>query len=95
MDIPCIWEDNEQPYPDDDDDIEGDDEAYEAWLDDQPKRYPELSGEYHDQWDTVQKTVSLHGRTLQVIVKLANIVLTPEQPEYEGGRYAVNMILRA
>lgn len=27
----------------------------------------------------------IRGRTVQVIVKLANIVLTPEQPRYEGG----------
>ncbi|KAI0824558.1 hypothetical protein BC628DRAFT_420356 [Trametes gibbosa] len=34
-------------------------------------------------------TFSLRGRTLQVIVKLANIVLTPENPTYSGGSWHV------
>ncbi|KAI0704792.1 hypothetical protein C8Q76DRAFT_861189 [Earliella scabrosa] len=33
--------------------------------------------------------VSLKGRSLQVIVKLANIVLTPEKPKYPGGAWHV------
>ena len=32
---------------------------------------------------------NLKGRTLQVIVKLANIVLTPEKPKYPGGSWHV------
>ncbi|KAI9060687.1 hypothetical protein FKP32DRAFT_1577366 [Trametes sanguinea] len=32
---------------------------------------------------------SLKGRTVQVIVKLANIVLTPEKPAYNGGAWHV------
>lgn len=31
-----------------------------------------------------EKIVNLNGRNLQVIVKLANIHLTPDQPEYSG-----------
>ena len=30
-----------------------------------------------------------HGRPLQIIVKLANIELTPEKPKYEGGTWHV------
>ena len=33
--------------------------------------------------------ISLRGRTLQVIVRLANIVLTPERPKYPGGKWHV------
>ena len=33
--------------------------------------------------------ISLKGRTLQVIVRLANIMLTPERPEYPGGKWHV------
>ena len=33
--------------------------------------------------------VDLKGRDLQVIVKLANIVLTPDKPEYDGGAWHV------
>ncbi|KAG8925471.1 hypothetical protein FRC02_009635 [Tulasnella sp. 418] len=32
---------------------------------------------------------SIHGRDVQVIVKLANIQLTPEKPEYPGGSWHV------
>ena len=33
--------------------------------------------------------ISLKGRTLQVIVRLANIELTPERPKYPGGKWHV------
>eukprot|EP00026_Physarum_polycephalum_P004253 Phypoly_transcript_04270.p1 GENE.Phypoly_transcript_04270~~Phypoly_transcript_04270.p1 ORF type:complete len:739 (+),score=165.83 Phypoly_transcript_04270:244-2217(+) len=35
------------------------------------------------------RTFDLNGRRLQVIVKLANIILTPEKPEYKGGVWHV------
>lgn len=85
--IPCIWGNDEAPSPGSDDGIDyDDDEAMDAWLDTQPQIYPELIGAYNGQWDSVKKNVSLNGQNLQVIVKLANIVLTPEKPEYTGGR---------
>ncbi|TFK50233.1 hypothetical protein OE88DRAFT_1753982 [Heliocybe sulcata] len=34
-------------------------------------------------------TFTLKGRTIQVIVKMANIVLTPDKPEYAGGSWHV------
>ncbi|TFK53680.1 hypothetical protein OE88DRAFT_1676991 [Heliocybe sulcata] len=34
-------------------------------------------------------TFTLKGRTVQVIVKMANIVLTPDKPEYAGGSWHV------
>ncbi|KAI0750522.1 hypothetical protein C8Q74DRAFT_1320424 [Fomes fomentarius] len=37
--------------------------------------------------------VNLKGRTLQVIVKLANIVLTPKKPKYPGGKWHVEGML--
>lgn len=36
-----------------------------------------------------RKRVRLAGCTLQVIVKLANIILTPEKPKYPGGKWHV------
>ncbi|KAK6525657.1 hypothetical protein TWF281_010710 [Arthrobotrys megalospora] len=33
--------------------------------------------------------VKLEGKTVKVIVKLANIILTPENPDYEGGSWHV------
>ncbi|KAG7375404.1 hypothetical protein PHYPSEUDO_001468 [Phytophthora pseudosyringae] len=34
-------------------------------------------------------TISLRGKTLQIIVKIAEIVLTPENPDYEGGAWHI------
>jgi hypothetical protein len=36
--------------------------------------------------------VDIRGRNLQVIVKLANIELTPENPKYSGGSWHVEVI---
>lgn len=38
---------------------------------------------------SLSSKVSLRGRTLQVITKLANIILTPESPNYAGGVWHV------
>ncbi|KAJ3301378.1 hypothetical protein HDU93_006886, partial [Gonapodya sp. JEL0774] len=35
----------------------------------------------------LKNTVNLKGRTLQVIFKLATIILTPEKPKYAGGNW--------
>ncbi len=37
--------------------------------------------------------VNLKGRTLQVIIKLANIVLTPKKPKYPGGAWHIEGML--
>ena len=42
---------------------------------------------------TPQPTFSLDGRTLQVIVKLANIVLDETKPDYPGGSWHVEGML--
>ncbi|EMD35985.1 hypothetical protein CERSUDRAFT_124535 [Gelatoporia subvermispora B] len=64
--------------------------------------YKEWSNKY--QWPTVpepapftppsrqrpqDRAISFRGRTIQVIVKLANIMLTPEKPAYAGGSWHV------
>ncbi|KAH9914457.1 uncharacterized protein B0H18DRAFT_1125496 [Fomitopsis serialis] len=63
----------------------------EEFLDNAPveHRWPESKPSYTDGLNCVKKTVDLRGQTLQVIVKLANIVLTPEKPEYGGGTWHV------
>lgn len=63
-------------------------EEYEEFSKTYPKRLPEVD-EYDGALDRIQKTVSLAGSTIQVIVKLANIVLTPEKPHYKGGSWHV------
>ncbi|KAI1793685.1 hypothetical protein LXA43DRAFT_1000003 [Ganoderma leucocontextum] len=64
------------------------DEAWEEWERD---RWPLIPDPAPFEPPSTQGRVdfSLKGRTLQVIVKLANIVLTPENPKYPGGSWHV------
>ena len=82
----CIWE-HGIPYPD------SPDEEYEedpdTWLAEQPFTTPDARKQYDGDLEVMNNRISLKGRILQVIVKLANIVLTPEKPEYPGGKWHV------
>ena len=51
--------------------------------------WPDSKPDYNGGLNEVKKAVDLREKTLQVIVKLANIVLTPEKPEYGGGTWHV------
>jgi len=44
---------------------------------------------YDGDLEVTNNRISLRDRTLQVIIRLANIVLTPERPEYPGGKWHV------
>ncbi|KAJ6548599.1 hypothetical protein B0H19DRAFT_1221043 [Mycena capillaripes] len=44
---------------------------------------------YEGQLEQTLSKISLRGRTIQCIIKLANIHLTPDRPEYEGGSWHV------
>ncbi|UCK59226.1 hypothetical protein AFCA_002048 [Aspergillus flavus] len=63
-------------------------ELLEAWDASRPIILPE-PGEFRPHEETEYKRVDLRkkfpGQRIQVIVKLANIELTPESPDYEGG----------
>ncbi|RAQ55538.1 hypothetical protein AFGD_007479 [Aspergillus flavus] len=63
-------------------------ELLEAWDASRPIILPE-PGEFRPHEETEYKRVDLQkefpGQRIQVIVKLANIKLTPESPDYEGG----------
>ena len=52
-------------------------------------RIPDAKKKYSGDLKAMSNQVSLKGRTLQVFVKLANILLTPDKPEYPGGRWHV------
>ncbi|EIN12310.1 hypothetical protein PUNSTDRAFT_118210 [Punctularia strigosozonata HHB-11173 SS5] len=53
-------------------------------------RFPDAPSEYNGGLDDVKLTEHLSNwRGFQVIVKLANIMLTPEKPAYEGGSWHV------
>ena len=56
-------------------------------------RIPYPKKKYGGDLKVMDSCVSLKGRTLQVIVKLHNILLTPDRPEYPGGRWHVEGLL--
>ncbi|KAL1745925.1 hypothetical protein HDZ31DRAFT_81609 [Schizophyllum fasciatum] len=87
--LTCVWGENGMGWPEgDDEDLEG--EALEAWYASQPLSLPDCGPEYDGALGArKEQLVSLRGKKLQVIVKLANIVLTPENPEYPGGKWHV------
>lgn len=73
-------------------DLDGDDydEAYREWEKNReilPVPIPEFKTP-----DAPEKVIDLKGEPLQVIVKLANIELTPEKPKYNGGTWHVEGI---
>jgi len=57
--------------------------------------YPDARKRYSGDLEVMSNRISLRGRTLQVIVRLANIVLTPERPEYPGGKWHVEGSLQS
>ena len=79
----------------DTDDVELDsDEEYDtdrdAWLSKKDLKLPDAREKYTGDLDVMKTpTVSLKGTTIQCIIKLAYIVLTPENPEYPGGKWHV------
>ncbi|KAI0656165.1 hypothetical protein C8Q70DRAFT_922407 [Cubamyces menziesii] len=83
---PCSWYDHlNQPYWDDESVPEDLDKwtREEQWPlipDPEPFSPPGSDGRIE---------FKLNGRTVQVIVKLANIILTPENPKYPGGSWHV------
>ena len=83
----CIWDDG-IPYPDSPSQDEYDDDP-EGWLEKHRFDTPDAREKYDGDLEVMNDRISLRGRTLQVIVKLANIVLTPEKPHYAGGTWHV------
>lgn len=83
----CIWEDG-IPYPNSSSEEEYDEDA-DGWLDKHRFNTPDARESYDGDLEVMKDQISLRGRTLQVIVKLANIVLTPEKSHYPGGKWHV------
>ena len=80
----CIWESGiPGPNLSSEKEYEAD---YDAWYSKQPFRTPEAKGSFGGDLEVLKDLISLKNETLQVIVKLANIILTPEQPDYPGGK---------
>ncbi|KAJ6468804.1 hypothetical protein C8R45DRAFT_1167463 [Mycena sanguinolenta] len=76
----CVWGDSAQEY-------EESDEDWTEWYDSQ-KHLPEARA-YDEQLEDSLSAVTLRGRTIQCIIKLASIHLTPENPKYAGGSWHV------
>ena len=60
-----------------------------GWLLKRDLRLPDAKEKYTGDLDVMKAPTVLKGTTIQCIIKLANIVLTPEKPEYGGGKWHV------
>ncbi|QRW19907.1 hypothetical protein RhiXN_08882 [Rhizoctonia solani] len=82
-------DDNYAEVPDDED--PNYDELYDEWKEKRPIIMPEIKDGGYDSGSLEKRAVryTLGGRVIQVIVKLANIYLTPEKPQYDGGSWHV------
>ncbi|CEL56861.1 hypothetical protein RSOLAG1IB_08139 [Rhizoctonia solani AG-1 IB] len=66
------------------------DKDHQEWEKGRPIVLPFVQQDYQDgSLEKRQIRYNLSGRTIQVIVKLANIHLTPDKPEYGGGSWHV------
>ncbi|KAL4929764.1 DUF4246 domain-containing protein [Aspergillus undulatus] len=84
---------DEEPEPEQEDGEDEDDfdERYDAWSKSRLLKAPE-PGEFQpprDSGETIDLQDQFRDKGLQVIVKMANIELTPEKPEYEGGSWHI------
>ena len=59
------------------------------YCDSATRTWPDSKPAYDGGLNEVRKAKSLRGTTIQIIVKLANKVLTPENLEYGGGTWHV------
>ena len=84
---PYNWYDtsNEPQYSSDNEQF---DDIYHNYLEQRPLILPDAPTFQMPTIDSTKK-VDLKGRQLQVIVKLANIILTPSNPTYAGGVWHV------
>ena len=86
--------DDEEEEPEEDSDEESNHDDDDDWQENRPIYLPDIKTPFKDPADLpVDKLVSLNGRKLQIIVKLANIELTPENPSYKGGSWHVEGML--
>ncbi|KAK7053815.1 hypothetical protein R3P38DRAFT_2852317 [Favolaschia claudopus] len=86
--IPCIWSKRKVTWEEGMTDAEFDQLQEEA-----PKALPEALETYNDALERTMKPYSLRGKTIQCIIKLANIHLTPENPVYKGGSWHIEAML--
>ncbi|GAA1535829.1 hypothetical protein GCM10009730_51270 [Streptomyces albidochromogenes] len=99
---PYSWYDSEpeyphkSSYPDNDAYLEARaawDEAYEEWFENRHPIVPDAPEFSPPALPDASARIDLRGRRLQVIVKLATVHLTPDQPRYAGGSWHVEGML--
>ncbi|KAF8173752.1 hypothetical protein K438DRAFT_1728218 [Mycena galopus ATCC 62051] len=87
--VPCIWSKF--------DEVEWEegmtDAEYENLRKEAAKVLPEAFKAYTGELEKTIASYSLRGKTIQCIIKLANIHLTAEKPEYKGGSWHVEAML--
>ena len=95
---PYGWYESEPECPDEDDfddeeayqaAVEAWEEASDTWWEDRVPAVPDAPAYEPPKLPAPDARVALRGRSLQVIVKLANIHLTPDKPDYPGGSWHV------
>ena len=89
---PSTWPESEKPQRGSDEDQDSYWEREEEWI--KANRglvYPEPDGEFQPRQPppSLDLKTKYCQRGLQVIIKLANIQLTPEKSDYEGGTWHV------
>ena len=82
----CIWGSDVDVNPSSG---EQSSEYLETWSSGHCFRTPDAREKYGGDLEVTRDQISLRDRTLQVIVKLEKIVLTPEEPRYTGGKWHV------
>lgn len=99
---PYGWYDSEPEYPDESDYSDDDaydeavrtwEEAQDDWWENRCPVVPDAPAFTRLEVPDESARVDLRGRSLQVIVKLATIHLTPDKPEYPGGSWHVEGML--
>ncbi|KAF7330975.1 hypothetical protein MVEN_02437600 [Mycena venus] len=86
--VPCIWSKGDVEW------VRGmTDAEYNRLREEAPKVLPEAFEEYTGELEKTIAPYSLRGKTIQCIIKLANIHLTPENSEYKGGSWHVEAML--
>ncbi|KAJ6579479.1 hypothetical protein DFH09DRAFT_1275846 [Mycena vulgaris] len=86
--VPCIWSKGEARY-----ETGMTNEQYDRLHKEAPKVLPETYKEYTGELEKTVMPYSLRGMTIQCIIKLANIHLTVDNPEYKGDSWHVEGIL--
>ncbi|KAJ7122793.1 hypothetical protein C8R44DRAFT_621154 [Mycena epipterygia] len=82
--VPCIWSKGEVQY-----ELGMSDAEYKKLRKEAPKVLPEAHEEYTGELEKTIVPYSLRGKTIQCIIKLANIHLTVDNPEYKSGSWHV------